>query len=525
MLDCWSFSCDVYIVRTVNQLKYLIILTFLSVSIQAQDCSIDISGTPVICSPQEVELSINGNVFDAQWFDSTGTKLDTGRILSIMVEQSTTFFAVNRLNLGNELIINGDFEAGNTGFDSDYFESCVNGTMPQGAFCISDNSDYYHAGWSECFDHTSGSGKMFITDAANVPNQKVWCQTVNNVQPNQTYAFSTQVTAVFPTAPPVLQFSINGDLLGEPFAAPSDVCAWNEFFQTWESGPNTSAEICIVNQNTIGQGNDFALDDLSFRTVCVDSAEYRVELEDEISVDLGEDRVVCDGDDVVIGDNRFKDNPDYSSVWEDGVVGSVKTVNSIGSYSLTVEDVNGCKGSDTINLTDIGMPESLLNQDTVVCFGVHDSVELYAGSALNVVWYDEERNPFSGERYKITKPGTYTVELVNGDNCITTDQISVDTLCSRDIFFPNAFTPNGDGLNDTFEAYAVDAYGFEIVIFNNWGEIVYESNDLFNGWDGTINGKNAVQGVYVYKCTYTLLNRESGGLKEETSVGHLTLIR
>lgn len=495
------------------------------VVVSAQDCSISISGTPVICSPEEVSLELEGNIYEAQWFDSTGTKLDTGKILSIMVEQSTTFFAVNRLNLGNELIINGDFEAGNSGFVSDYFESCVAGTMPQGAFCISDNSDYYHAGWSECFDHTSGSGNMYITDAANIPNQRVWCQTVNNVQPNQTYAFSTQVTAVFPTEPPVLQFSINGELLGEPFAAPSETCAWNEFFQTWESGINTSAEICIVNQNTAGQGNDFALDDLSFRTVCVDSAEYRVVLEEEISVDLGEDRVVCDGDDVEIGDVRFVGNPEFTAVWEDAATGPIKTVNSIGSYALTIENSSGCKGSDTITLSDIGQPQSILNSDTVVCFGVHDSVELYAGSALNVVWFDEERNPYFGEYFKITKPGTYSVELINGDNCIERDQIEVDTLCSRDIFFPNAFTPNGDGRNDTYEAYAVDTYGFEMIIFNNWGEIVFESNDLFQGWDGTIGGKNAVQGVYVYKCTYTLLDRVSGDLKENTSVGHLTLIR
>lgn len=488
------------------------------------DCSIEIVGPPVICSPREISLEATGELFEVQWFDSLGSKLDTGAFLNLMVDKSTNFIAVNRQNIGDELIVNGDFESGNTGFESDYFESCVEGSMPQGGYCITETSNQFHPGWSGCSDHTSGSGKMLVSDGANVSNQKIWCQTVA-VEQNQTYAFSTQVTSLINVAPPIMQFSINGELLGAPFKAPKETCAWNEFFQTWDSNEDVSAEICVVNQNTAGQGNDFALDDLSFRTVCVDSAFHEVSLIDNIDVDLGADSVVCDGDDVLVGDNRFENNPGYSSEWSDGPSGAMRIVNSIGTYAMTVEDQFGCTGSDTITLTGIDDPISSLNADTTVCFDVIDSLVLYAGEANKVVWYDAARNTKQGKYFSVTEPGEYTVELINGDNCFVTDKIRVDTLCSRFIFFPNAFTPNGDGLNDVFQAYSVDTYGYELVIFNNWGQVVFETNDLNEGWDGTMNGQKSVLGVYVYRCTYTLVDDVSGDLVEKTKVGHLTLIR
>ena len=102
-----------------------------------------------------------------------------------------------------------------------------------------------------------------VVDGSPIANQEVWCQTVQ-VQANTEYAFSTWVSTVLPSNPARLQFSINGQVLGSPFSPPVNTCVWRQFYSTWTSGAELEAEICVVNQNTNPNGNDFALDDFSF---------------------------------------------------------------------------------------------------------------------------------------------------------------------------------------------------------------------------------------------------------------------
>lgn len=88
-------------------------------------------------------------------------------------------------------------------------------------------------------------------------------------------------------------------------------------------------------------------------------------------------------------------------------------------------------------------------------------------------------------------------------------------------FFPNAFTPDGDGTNDTFGPIGNDIHSFEMTIFNRWGEAIYSTTSLNEHWTGTVNGGElAATGVYVYK--YRLEGRYLRALE---GVGHVTLLR
>ena len=82
---------------------------------------------------------------------------------------------------------------------------------------------------------------------------------------------------------------------------------------------------------------------------------------------------------------------------------------------------------------------------------------------------------------------------------LITDEIPVDS-----IFIPNAFTPNDDGLNDIFKAIATSDYltEFNMLIFDRWGGKIFETNDLYYGWDGTKYGKPCTGDAYYYKITY-----------------------
>lgn len=176
----------------------------------------------------------------------------------------TTLYTVEAISsTGDNLIENGDFSQGNSGFSSQYTYSP--GANPtQGVYGVfvsgRDLSPQY---FSDCRDHTTGTGRLMVVDGSPIANQEVWCQTVQ-VQANTDYAFSTWVSTVLPSNPARLQFSINGQVLGAPFSPPINTCVWRQFYATWTSATELEAEICVVNQNTNPNGNDFALDDFSF---------------------------------------------------------------------------------------------------------------------------------------------------------------------------------------------------------------------------------------------------------------------
>lgn len=71
------------------------------------------------------------------------------------------------------------------------------------------------------------------------------------------------------------------------------------------------------------------------------------------------------------------------------------------------------------------------------------------------------------------------------------------------LFLPDAFTPNGDGINDTFQPSGTFFDNFQMIIFNRWGQSIYETTDATRGWDGTVGGERAPQGQYIYKIIIT----------------------
>src|SRR6185503_11479862 len=72
------------------------------------------------------------------------------------------------------------------------------------------------------------------------------------------------------------------------------------------------------------------------------------------------------------------------------------------------------------------------------------------------------------------------------------------TAVAGDIFIPNTFTPNGDGLNDVFKVYGPIIATMHLKVFNQYGELICESHDMAYGWNGTHNGKLQPSGVYTY---------------------------
>jgi gliding motility-associated-like protein len=141
----------------------------------------------------------------------------------------------------------------------------------------------------------------------------------------------------------------------------------------------------------------------------------------------------------------------------------------------------------------------------------------YSTGANAYQWYFEEAVPLTStsEDAVATFPdgvsGYYNVSLIVTSDlgCIDTVTKIVPVMPEVLIYAPNAFTPDGDEFNQTWKVHmeGIDLYDFELLIFDRWGEVVWESHDIEASWDGTFNGRVMAPGAYQWTIrTKDLLN-------------------
>jgi len=178
------------------------------------------------------------------------------------------------LTVGNTgmagLIINGDFQSGNTGFASDYNPSLGIGAT-EGTYVICDNphgaAPIRNPSAASYYDHTYGGadGLMMAVNGATTPGLMVWGQTVTGLVPGQQYEFSLWVStwvASTGSGNAILDIQLNG-LSRAVFSAPAIAGVWERRSLTWTATASTAAFAAIFDKEIATYPNDFALDDLS----------------------------------------------------------------------------------------------------------------------------------------------------------------------------------------------------------------------------------------------------------------------
>ena len=123
----------------------------------------------------------------------------------------------------------------------------------------------------------------------------------------------------------------------------------------------------------------------------------------------------------------------------------------------------------------------------------------------------------------VKNTGEYFVKVTDNFGCIGSDDTKVKRRCGVQLHIPNSFTPNADGINDIFVPVGLDIETYRISIYNRWGQLVFNSNNLTEGWDGNFNNKPAESGVYIYKIDYQGYKNKQ--LQQFTRTGNLTLMR
>jgi gliding motility-associated-like protein len=244
-----------------------------------------------------------------------------------------------------------------------------------------------------------------------------------------------------------------------------------------------------------------------------DQMSMQVNVINTIPVAIATTGVICPGEVATLDGTSSQGGATY--LWSTGQPMPVIQVWDPGQYVLTVSTAN-CTGTDTVDVVEA--PELELSSRFSACpderlvLTVPIDGQSYAWSTGGTA-RDEN----------VVGPGTYVFTVVSQQGCTYVDTITVDPLDGdARIFAPNAFTPDGDGINDVWTVTGYGEQEVELMVFNRWGERIFTANNLMTPWDGTYNGQPVKQDVYVYVMKY---NAQCQQEVFTTARGHVSVLR
>ncbi|MEO8820096.1 MAG: gliding motility-associated C-terminal domain-containing protein [Ginsengibacter sp.] len=227
-------------------------------------------------------------------------------------------------------------------------------------------------------------------------------------------------------------------------------------------------------------------------------------------VNLGNDTTICEKQTLQL--SAFNNNANY--LWQDGSHSSDYVVSNTGIYFVTVT-LNSCISSDTIMVNYKTLPHFTLGKDTFLCAGMQYILKPVINTNADLLWQDGS----SGPSFTVANPGLYFLAATNVCGSYA-DSVTV-AIGPCDIMMPTAFTPNGDGMNDIFRVkHSFPVKQFYMIIYDRWGEKVFETDNINNGWNGMFKGQPASQDSYVWMIRFVDINNLKQQLK-----GIITLIR
>jgi gliding motility-associated-like protein len=196
------------------------------------------------------------------------------------------------------------------------------------------------------------------------------------------------------------------------------------------------------------------------------------------------------------------------------------TVTEPGTYTGFIKVKELCESSVSASAELRPLPVSSLKDLYKFCSESEQNIVLDAGEASHYEWEPGEDTL----RIKNTNTsGHFSVILTNSYGCKKRFETLVKEVCPPRLFVSRAFSPNQDGSNDLYDVFGAHIGAFQLLIFNRWGEIIYETNDRFKFWDGMYRGEPMPVGVYPWIITYEGDSEEfRGPYKLEGSV---TVIR
>jgi gliding motility-associated-like protein len=230
-------------------------------------------------------------------------------------------------------------------------------------------------------------------------------------------------------------------------------------------------------------------------------------------VDLGNDTAVCQGLDLTLNAG----NAGAAYLWNDNTTAQTSTVTPPGIYWVDVT-VNGCTKRDSITGSVLSAPSAFsLGNDTTIC---EDSSIVLNAFQPNVhySWSNGDTSSF----ITVNQSGQY--QVIDSNQCGSySASVNITTKkCTCKVAIPTAFSPNGDGKNETFGLLTqCPLENYELNIYNRWGQKIFTSTSLQDKWDGDYKNTQQPLGVYVYFVHY----KDPYTDKTISQAGNVTLLR
>ena len=402
------------------------------------------------CIGEDGELVLQGSAFGdilgVQW--SPATNLSDPNIINPSILNLNGIPETYSLTICNKtgpnLIVNGDFADGNTGFTSDYVE----GVGQKGAYLITDDPKDFFQGFGSCDDNSADDDQMMVIDSDNLLDQNFWCQEVQ-VEPGAEYMFSAWFATVCSNCNnnyPLISLLVDGQEVNTPEFLNTPTCEWTQMQSDVFIANTNTIEICMTNLFLSAQGNDFALDDIELFNVCkIDGGECQIIPYDEVDVTIDPAEIACQEDQILelnataLGANGTNISFSWEVIDENGIYlgntdSSSPTVQGPGTYIVTVvNDFTGCSAVDSIVLVEgtPDLPDFTLFSDGIRC---PDNIP-----SIFILDLDEDTDYLfnwdgPGSNFTVTDdghlitmdPGEYTVTVTNAsNNCSSEETITI----------------------------------------------------------------------------------------------------
>ena len=410
------------------------------------------------------------SILSVAWTPSTGLSSSTllNPALTVGTSPGWYYLTVNSLNLTN-LIVNGDFSAGNTGFSTTYGY----GAVTTGEYAVGTNPHLYNTTWPVMGDHTTGTGNMMIIDASTTAGMSFWCETVA-VTPGTNYVFSLW-RALLDAPLPTIQLIINGINIGT-FSTTTTRGQWTQYQVTWNSGTTTSASICMTDLSLVANGNDLAIDDISFHPVCTATDSIYIAIRQPNIGAITGPPSVCIGLTITLSDSVsggvWSSSNSSASISGGGIV----TGASVGTDTISYAATTSCGTATVTTVIAITLTPDAGNitGDTVICAGHTTTLsDTVAGGAWSSYTPGVATITSSGIVTGVTAGTAHIVYYVANScgNDTATKNITVlpsqpispitgqDSACPDAVFMLSDATPGGTWSNNNLTVLSIDNAG------------------------------------------------------------------
>lgn len=330
-------------------------------------------------------------------------------------------------------------------------------------------------------------------------------------------------------------YSTNLLCMGDPNPIPTGIQTLGGTFNSTNNGSiDPATGEFDINLSGVG---DY---DITYVTngICPDSSMYSITVSSctlPISAFAMSDNEICEGECIDLTD-QSSDADAIEWVFSGTNLSGSNEQNltnvcfeNVGVYTI-LQIVSNSFGSDSLALNVVVHPNPvvLLGADIEIDFGESTLIGGGAGSGIDYSWTPSESLECDTCASTLASPAastTYTLTATDQNDCVDSSSITVFVINELEVYVPNAFTPNGDEFNNTWNTYmSFDTYSeFHIQLFNRWGQVIWESFDPNVGWDGIgPNGKIVQDGIYSWRLTIRMDDKKDQLIRR---IGHVSVVK